>query len=305
MRNSILLAGALAMVVSASPMPTPQRPGGGCKKVVLIFARGSTEPGTMGMTVGPALSSALERKFGAANFMSQGVSYPASIDGAVSGAINPAGAPGSKDMTKKVKAIFASCPDTKIILSGYSQGAEQVHGSLQKDNLGPDGAKIAAAITYGDPMAGERTKMLGGWGCLPESRALVNCAKGDGVCTGAFSISAAHMSYTGDGSIAKGVNFAAQIINGGKLEGNPGGECKYGISAADLQNMKGAGGTGGAPGTGGSAPPTSSKGSPKGKGKGGSGGMPKGGSGMSPPPAAASPAPAPVASSEHEGMEGM
>jgi cutinase len=102
----------------------------------------------MGMTVGPALSSALERKFGAANFMSQGVSYPASIEGAVSGAINPSGAPGSKDMTKKVKAIWASCPDTKIILSGYSQGAEQVHGTLQKDNLGPDGAKIAVSYNY-------------------------------------------------------------------------------------------------------------------------------------------------------------
>ncbi|KAF2423503.1 cutinase, partial [Tothia fuscella] len=180
-----------------------------CKKVVLLFARGSTEPGTMGMTVGPALSSALQRKFGAANFQSQGISYPASIDGAVSGAINPAGAPGSKDMTKKAKAILERCPTTNIVLAGYSQGAEQVHGALQKDNLGPDGAKIAAACTYGDPMAGERTKALGGWGCMPEARTQVNCAKGDGVCTGAFSISAAHLSYTGDGSIAKCVNFVS------------------------------------------------------------------------------------------------
>jgi cutinase len=97
----------------------------------------------MGITVGPALSSALGRKFGAGNVLSQGVSYPADIAGAVTGAINPAAAPGAKDMTKKVRALFASCPETKIILSGYSQGAEQVHGALQKDNLGPDGAKIA------------------------------------------------------------------------------------------------------------------------------------------------------------------
>jgi cutinase len=102
----------------------------------------------MGGTVGPALSSALGRKFGANNVLTQGVSYPADIAGAVSGAINPSAAPGSKDMTKKVKAIFASCPETRIILSGYSQGAEQVHGALQKENLGPDGAKIAVCINY-------------------------------------------------------------------------------------------------------------------------------------------------------------
>jgi cutinase len=102
----------------------------------------------MGMTVGPALSSALSRKFGAGNFISQGVSYPADISGAVTGAINPAKAPGAIDMTKKVKAILASCPDTKIILSGYSQGAEQVHGALQKDNLGADGAKIAVSLLF-------------------------------------------------------------------------------------------------------------------------------------------------------------
>jgi cutinase len=107
-----------------------------------------------GVTVGPALQRALSAKFGAANFKAQGVNYPASIDGAVSGAINPAAAPGAKDMTKKVKAIFASCPDTKIILSGYSQGAEQVHGALQKDNLGPEGAKIAVSHVCVDPFDG-------------------------------------------------------------------------------------------------------------------------------------------------------
>jgi hypothetical protein len=132
-------------------------------------------------------------------------------------------------------------------------------------------------------MAGERTKMLGGWGCLPESRTQVNCNKGDGVCTGAFSISMAHLSYTADGSIAKGVNFAAQIINGGKLEGNPDGACKYGINIGDI---KGAGGAPGAPGAGG-APATG--GSPKGKGGGmpkGAGGVPKGtASAPSSPPA--------------------
>jgi hypothetical protein len=51
MRSSTLLVGAFAVAVAASPhpMPAPQAGGAGCKKVVLIFARGSTETGTMGM----------------------------------------------------------------------------------------------------------------------------------------------------------------------------------------------------------------------------------------------------------------
>jgi cutinase len=97
----------------------------------------------MGQTVGPALQRALEGKF-PGQVTTMGVKYPASIAGAVTGAINPSDAEGSKDMTAKVKQVMASCPASKIILSGYSQGAEQVHGALQKANLGPDGAKIAA-----------------------------------------------------------------------------------------------------------------------------------------------------------------
>jgi hypothetical protein len=181
-------------------------------------------------------------------------------------------------------------------------------------------------------MAGERTKALGGWGCLPEARTQVNCNKGDGVCTGAFSISMAHLSYTADGSINKGVNFAAQIISGGKLDGNPGGTCKYAFSIADIPRPDGAA-AGGAPSAGGAK--GSPKGAPKGKGTGSvpkGSGPPAGGSGepaaaSSPAPAESSPAesspvtpapaeestpepsaetPAPMAGmAGHEGMEGM
>jgi cutinase len=97
----------------------------------------------MGQTVGPSLQCALETKF-PGQVTTMGVKYPASIQGAVSGAINASDAEGSKDMTAKVKQVMASCPDSKIILSGYSQGPEQVHGTLQKANLGLDGGNIAA-----------------------------------------------------------------------------------------------------------------------------------------------------------------
>jgi cutinase len=164
MRTSII-AGLLA--TGALALPEPQlgkgkgKLGGGgavggCKKVTLIYARGTTEFGTMGQTVGPALQRALQAKFpGQVSVM--GVQYPADMGGAVSGAINPAAvcdlgfkkrsnnrqAKGAIDMAKKARSVLQRCPDSRIVLSGYSQGAEQVHGALAKSNLGELGAKIA------------------------------------------------------------------------------------------------------------------------------------------------------------------
>lgn len=104
---------------------------GVCRPVTYIFARGTTETGNMGSTVGPALESALESAFGSAKVATQGVTYPADTAGAVSGATDPADAEGAKTMASLAKQALSSCPTTKIILAGYSQGAEQVHGALQ------------------------------------------------------------------------------------------------------------------------------------------------------------------------------
>ena len=34
-------------------------------------------------------------------------------------------------MASLTQQVLSKCPDTKVILAGYSQGAEQVHGALQ------------------------------------------------------------------------------------------------------------------------------------------------------------------------------
>jgi len=223
----------LVAIAAAAPSPlaeaaaSPQGKLGGCKKVALLFARGTTEAGTMGITVGPALQRALEAKF-PGQVRAEGIRYPADFGGAFSGGMNSAAAKGAIEMGRVAKSIMQSCPETKIVLAGYSQGAEQVHGALAKPNLGDLGAKIAAAITYGDPMATIAAKMnVGIWGCLPEDRTKVFCNKGDGVCGGAFSISAAHMSYTTNGDVGKGATFASQMISGGKFNGLSGEACRY------------------------------------------------------------------------------
>jgi cutinase len=108
----------------------------------LIFARGTTEQGNLGTVVGPGLASALKAAMGNSKVAVQGVNYPANVAGAISGATNPAAADGAKNMAMLANKAIAACPNTKVVLSGYSQGAEQVRGALM--NL--PGNKVAVSL---------------------------------------------------------------------------------------------------------------------------------------------------------------
>lgn len=117
---------------------------GTCKPVTYIFARGTTETGNMGSTVGPALKEKLESALGADQVATQGVNYPADIAGTFVGSVSPGQAQGSQNCAQLVKQAISKCPDTKIVLAGYSQGAQQVHGCLI-DLSTDEAAKVAVS----------------------------------------------------------------------------------------------------------------------------------------------------------------
>lgn len=121
-----------------------------CAPVTYIFARGTTETGNMGSTVGPALQSALASALGAANLATQGVNYPADAAGTAIGSISPAQAQGSQNCAALVKQVLGRCAGTQIVLAGYSQGAQQVHGCLI--NLSADEAKKVAVSVFPFPI---------------------------------------------------------------------------------------------------------------------------------------------------------
>lgn len=57
-----------------------------CKEYTLLFARGTTEPGNVGILVGPAFIEALKEKLGGkARLAIQGVKYDADVEGYLSG----------------------------------------------------------------------------------------------------------------------------------------------------------------------------------------------------------------------------
>lgn len=89
----------------------------GCAPNTLIFARGTSEIGTLGETVGPALSAGL-LAIASGQWSIQGVPYDASIDGD-----DCLGLPGGQIAAQLLASVAQSCPNTKIVVSGYSEGA--------------------------------------------------------------------------------------------------------------------------------------------------------------------------------------
>lgn len=99
------------------------------------------------------------------------------------------GADGGPTMASLVKQSISQCPNSKIALSGYSQGAMVVHNAVAQQ--GVDASKVGAVVLFGDPFNGQSV------GSVPSSKVLEICASGDQVCNGSgtFAITQAHLSY--------------------------------------------------------------------------------------------------------------
>lgn len=96
---------------------------------------------------------------------------------------------GGVQMANDVKSIQARCPKTKIVLSGYSQGAMVAHNAFSKGGLA--GSQAQAAVLFGDPYNGQSV------GTLRSTVVKEFCADGDDVCNGSgtFAITEAHGTY--------------------------------------------------------------------------------------------------------------
>ncbi|KAF2653706.1 carbohydrate esterase family 5 protein [Lophiostoma macrostomum CBS 122681] len=161
-----------------------------CADVTVIFARGTTEPGNVGLVTGPPFFDALSKQLGNASLAVQGVEYPATFAG-----FNRNGTDGVPSMTNFINQALTSCPATKVVMSGYSQGAlvlRSTASSLPADTM----AKINSVVTFGDP--GNPAAITGA-----EGKTLIVCHENDAVCKGGF-ITVDHLTYADDADAAAG-----------------------------------------------------------------------------------------------------
>lgn len=113
----------LAVVLAVSGLIAPAAiPGGAtsalpvaaaqsCPAAELIFARGRVESVGAGQ-IGNALASALRQKTGK-DIDLYAVKYPADTEIDI----------GANDMSQRIQYMSANCPDTRLVLGGYSLGA--------------------------------------------------------------------------------------------------------------------------------------------------------------------------------------
>jgi cutinase len=195
-----------------------------CASVEVVFARGTNEAPGVGAT-GQALVDALNARLPGKTVDVYGVNYPASLDFGRA-------ADGIVDASNKIETIAASCPTTKIVLGGYSQGAA-VAGYTTTDTV-PAGFALPAGIT--GPMSPAIASHVAAvvlfgtpdtWfmnlvdhnappitiGQLYSAKTLQLCATGDPVCFPGGLDRAAHSSYKNNGMADQAADFVARQLN--------------------------------------------------------------------------------------------
>jgi cutinase len=192
--SATALAAALVITPAAAPFLTAAlipSASAACPDAEVIFARGRQEPPGVG-AVGDALVNSLRSKVGVSVGV-YGVNWPADI----------AVAPGANDMRAHVQSMAASCPNTRMVLGGYSLGATVA--DLATRSMPPGMAQHIAAVA----LFGNGAKRLGPAPAFA-GKTIDQCADGDPICgRGLNWPSHLQPSYLGSGLVEQAASFIA------------------------------------------------------------------------------------------------
>jgi hypothetical protein len=225
---TIAASGLGAAVFSGPALPSASAQP--CPDVEVVFARGTDEPPGVG-TPGQAFVDSLRARTGGKSLDVYPVDYPASNQWST-------GVDGIRDAGAHVVSEAASCPQTKMVLGGYSQGAavigfvtsaavpDGVDPATVPKPLSPDVANhVVAVVLFGTPSVramnffGEPPVAIGP---TYQAKTIKVCAPGDPICSDGMNF-AAHDTYANDASIVdQGAAFAASRLGEGSSAG-PGG----------------------------------------------------------------------------------
>jgi hypothetical protein len=162
-KRGVLRAAAIAVTAAgvvaasaafASPALAVAASGSGCAQVSIITARASTEAAGEGIT-GALVTQVVNASTQTVSRAS--VSYPATLNNYANSSLQ-----GINALKSQLTTLVQNCPNTKVVLFGYSQGAHvvgDVLGGGQGGSLGTATAAVAsnisshvtAIVTFGDP----------------------------------------------------------------------------------------------------------------------------------------------------------
>ena len=210
-RPLIRIAGAVAVTVGAMPMAlldVPAAVAAPCPDVEIVFARGTTEPPGVGV-IGQAFVDSLRSQAGGRSVGVYAVNYPASNDFVNS---TPAG---RDDASAHIQSMAANCPDTRMVLGGYSQGAAVI--DLATTAMPPQVAdNVAAAAVFGGPRSGFADSLSPGplpaIGPLYTAKTIDLCVPNDPICSEGGWDMRAHGAYIQSGMVNQAAAFAASRL---------------------------------------------------------------------------------------------
>ncbi|WUI29205.1 cutinase family protein [Mycobacterium sp. NBC_00419] len=200
----------LAGATLASPAALPTALAAGCSDIQVVFARGTSEPPGIGR-VGQAFVDSLRRKVGNRSLGVYAVNYPASYDFL-------AAANGANDASAFIQDVMNTCPNTKLVLGGYSQGAAiiDVITSVPFPAVGftnplpPEAADhIAALAVFGNPTAKVGLPLTSS--AVYGPKAIDLCNAGDPVCSDGDDVPA-HRDYSSTGMTNQAASFVAGLL---------------------------------------------------------------------------------------------
>ncbi|OBB96001.1 cutinase family protein [Mycolicibacterium peregrinum] len=198
---------AFAAFAAAAPVITPtSAQAAPCPDVEVVFARGTNEPPGLGSVGGPFVDD-LRARVAPRTVDGTAVDYPATNDFNTS---TPAGTDAARSL---IESVAASCPNTKMVLGGYSQGAAVIEKATNEAS--PQVADhVAATALFGTPLtsfsgllaAGQTLPML-----APQytANSIAQCNEGDPICWEGGWDMGAHVSYVQSGKVAQAADFAA------------------------------------------------------------------------------------------------
>ena len=226
---SISKSVGVAIAVTAGSLmgaPVPSASADPCSDVEVIFARGTGEPPGVG-GVGQAFIDDLRTQAAGKSVSVYPVNYAASGDFENRTAFAQTVIDGVRDAGAHVESTAANCPDTRIVLGGYSQGAA-VAGFVTSAEVPPgvpDAAvprplppevadHVAAVALFGKPSEAWTSRydapaITIGPGYAAKTTEM--CAQGDTICDGTpgGNPSFAHALYPVNGMVGDAATFAA------------------------------------------------------------------------------------------------
>ncbi|ALI28866.1 serine esterase, cutinase family [Mycolicibacterium fortuitum] len=204
----------------ASNFAMPSAIAAPCPDAEVIFARGTMEAPGVGDT-GEAFVNSLRANVGAKSVEVYPVDYPATTD-------FPTAVQGIADARAHIMATAANCPDTKMVLGGFSQGAAVI--GFVTASVVPEGVSVADVPAPMPPEVADHVAAVALFG-KPSPRfmrvlnnpsvvvgpyyaakAIDLCVDNDLVCDPQGRSFGVHTEYAGTGLVNQGAAFAASKL---------------------------------------------------------------------------------------------